>query len=356
MNYKLSPDKKRMLLLTDGNIDQASARIRAIQYIPLFENAGFIVRFIPRVCKKSTNNFLRYFIFPLVKRYLWIMRMKALFFESWDIIFIQRSFLNESLLRKLTNRTPVIFDFDDAIYLSDTNLSARKKTEIMIRNADEIIISTGFLNEVCSQLNRKGIIIPTPVDTEKIKPANEYKRDVLTIGWIGSSWTTEYLKVIEKALQEINKEIQFNLLTIGARSDYRIPGINHISKEWSFEEENKFINEMDIGIMPLPLNDFTIAKGGYKLYLYMAGGIPCVASPVGVNNLIIRDGENGFLASTEKEWIEALKKLLRDPQLRKSLGQTGRNDAVKYYDRTICFRKINDIVNGLVYGDGTKHN
>lgn len=337
-----------MLLLTDGNIDQASARIRAIQYIPLFENAGFNVCFIPRVSTKPTNNFLRYFIFPLVKRYLWIKRMKALYLESWDIIFIQRSFISESALRKLKNKTPVIFDFDDAIYLNGHKSSNRKKTEIMVKYADEIIISTESLNNFCSLFNRKGVVIISPVETERIRPVNKQSEEMPTIGWIGSSWTTDYLKVVESALQKLRKEVSFNFLTIGVKPDFRIPNINHISKTWSYEEENSYISEMDIGIMPLPDNDFTRAKGGYKLYLYMAAGIPCVASPVGVNKLIIRNGENGFLASSEDEWIEALRILLSDSQLRKKMGQTGRNDALKYYDRAICFNKLLERVSRLI--------
>jgi glycosyltransferase involved in cell wall biosynthesis len=339
-NCDLNSGKKRMLLLTDGNIDQASARIRAIQYIPMFENEGFEVHFIPRVGKQPTNNFLRYFIFPLVKRLFWLKRIKALYLESWDIIFIQRSFITESALRRLKNKTPVIFDFDDAIYLTDQLSTNKQKSEIMVKYADEIIISTEYLNDFCSLFNRKGIVIPSPVETERIKPLNKGLRTVLTIGWIGSSWTTDYLKVVEPALIKLSKEASFNFLIIGGRPDFRINNINFISKKWSYEEENSHISEMDIGIMPLPDNEFTRAKGGYKLYLYMSGGIPCVASPVGVNKTIIRNGENGYLAESEDEWVEALKKLLTDPQLRAKLGQTGRSDALKYYDKTICFEKL----------------
>lgn len=346
-NHSLNSNKKRMLLLTDGNIDQASARIRAIQYIPFFESAGFEVCFIPRVSKKPSNIFHKYISFPLTKRFYWMKRMKALYFGSWDIIFIQRSFINEYILRKLKNKTPIIFDFDDAIYLNGKSASKRKKTEIMVKYADEIILSSEFLNDFCSTFNKKAFVIPSPVETERIKPESKQKDKVPTIGWIGSSWTTDYLNVVEPALQKISNELSFNFLTIGTRPDFRIENINHISRQWSYQNENSDINEMDIGIMPLPDNDFTKAKGGYKLYLYMAGGIPCIASPVGVNRTIIRNGENGYLASSEDEWIGAFRKLLTDTDLRKKLGQTGREDAIKYYDRTVCFEKLLEILDRL---------
>jgi glycosyltransferase involved in cell wall biosynthesis len=336
-----------MLMLTDGNVDQASARIRAIQYIQMFEKAGFEVCFIPRISKKPSNVFLRYLIFPLAKRYLWLRRMKALYLESWNVIFIQRSFINESALKRLKNKTPLLFDFDDAIYLNGNTFSNRKKTETMVKYADEIIISTEYLNDFCSLYYKKGIVIPSPVETDRITPANRQPGEIPTIGWIGSSWTTDYLKVVESALQKLSKELLFNFLTIGTRPDFKIKNINHISRTWSYEEENSSISQMDIGIMPLPDNDFTRAKGGYKLYLYMAGGIPCVASPVGVNCSIIRNGENGYLASSENEWMDVLKNLLTDTELRKKLGQTGRNDSLKFYDRTVCFEKLLDRVNRL---------
>ncbi len=43
-------------------------------------------------------------------------------------------------------------------------------------------------------------------------------------------------------------------------------------------------------------------KCGYKLIQYMACGLPVVASPIGVNEQIVRDGENGYLADGPEAW------------------------------------------------------
>ena len=337
-------EKKRMLMLTDGGIDQASARIRAIYYIPYFEKCGFKVCLIPRTGKKPSGNFHRYCIFPLVKRYLWLKRICSLHFRTWDLIFIQRSFINEFTLCKLKNKVPLLFDFDDAIYLGGKSSSNRKRAEIMIKYADEISISTEFLNDFCGLFNKKGVIVPSPVETDRIRPLPKQHNSVPVIGWIGSSWTTDYLKEVEAALQKLHQELQFRFLTSGEKQGYSISNIDHISRKWSLEDENSIINEIDIGIMPLPDDEFTRAKGGYKLYLYMAGGIPCVASPVGINSSIIRNNENGFLASSEQEWINALEKLLPDRELCRRLGETGRKEAISKYDRAVCAEKIIGII------------
>jgi len=46
-------------------------------------------------------------------------------------------------------------------------------------------------------------------------------------------------------------------------------------------------------------------------------GVPCIASPVGMNKKIVEDGMNGFLASSEEEWIEKISLLIDDADLRK---------------------------------------
>jgi len=133
-------------------------------------------------------------------------------------------------------------------------------------------------------------------------------------------------------------------LTVGSKTGYTIEGINHKNLPWEFGIEAKALTDIDIGIMPLPDEDYARAKGGYKLYLYMAAGIPCVASPVGVNNTIIKDGENGFLATSENEWLHALKLLLNNNDLRIRMGKNGRQQAVELYDRSVCFSQLIKII------------
>ena len=59
----------------------------------------------------------------------------------------------------------------------------------------------------------------------------------------------------------------------------------------------------------------------------MALGIPAVASPVGVNRQILGNPKAGFLPSNSKEWYDALKGLIQDPELRPSVGREGRKIA-----------------------------
>jgi glycosyltransferase involved in cell wall biosynthesis len=341
----VSEERNRMLILTDGNSDNASARIRAIQYIPFLIQQGIQVRLIPRIPKKSSVLINRFCIFPLLKRWYYLKRSFALIFKRWDIVFIQRTFIKKRYLKILKKRNSLVFyDFDDAIYINPQKPSNRKKTATMIRYSDEVIISTEFLKGFCIDNHKEPVIIPSPVETDRIKPSVKSSEHILTIGWIGSVWTTGFLEIIESPLKKLAKDHNFRFLTVGAKPDYQIEGIVHLSKPWNLEEENERIAEMDIGIMPLPDTKFARSKGGYKLFQYMAGGIPCVASPVGINSSIIKPGVNGFLASSEDEWFEQLEKLINNSSLRSELGNNGRKDALELYSREVCFEKLLSLI------------
>ena len=43
------------------------------------------------------------------------------------------------------------------------------------------------------------------------------------------------------------------------------------------------------------------------------------------------EGRNGFLASDEKEWIQALTVLIQNPQLRTELGKAARQTVIQSY-------------------------
>jgi glycosyltransferase involved in cell wall biosynthesis len=101
---------------------------------------------------------------------------------------------------------------------------------------------------------------------------------------------------------------------------------------------------MDIGIMPLTEDEYSTAKGGYKLLMYMSAGLPMVASPVGINIEIVKQDVNGFLASTSEEWYNYLKILIDNQALRNGLGQQARQEAEQKYSREICFEVMKEIM------------
>ena len=94
---------------------------------------------------------------------------------------------------------------------------------------------------------------------------------------------------------------------IGARA--RLPGVPVEFIEWSEADEIKQLKSCHVGIMPLPNQHWERGKCGFKIIQYMASKIPVIASPVGINSTIIKDGVNGYLASTNRDWVDCLYKV-----------------------------------------------
>jgi glycosyltransferase involved in cell wall biosynthesis len=155
--------------------------------------------------------------------------------------------------------------------------------------------------------------------------------DEVVIGWTGSHSTLKYLTVIAPVLQKLESQypgISF-IIIADQLPQLKLKRMKFIT--WKAETEIQDLLKIDIGIMPLPDDQWTQGKCGFKALQYMALEIPAVVSDVGVNTEIIADEDSGFLCATEDEWFKSIEKLIGDKQLRKKIGLQGRKRVVEYY-------------------------
>jgi hypothetical protein len=200
-----------------------------------------------------------------------------------------------------------------------------RKIDSVMRRADLVLAGNPYLAERARTARANRVeIIPTVVDLERYTPTGS-RRDSkpVVIGWVGSPTTALYLAPVKRLLSRLATRYPISCVAIGARQDQVADG-PFIATAWSEAGEVKLLSEIDIGIMPLPDEPYTQGKCGYKLIQYMACGLPVVASAVGVNKEIVREGENGFLATSDREWEDALVRLILDPDLRRRMGVAGR--------------------------------
>jgi len=264
--------------------------------------------------------------------------------QQFDYIFIQReafmtgsTFFERQMARK---GLPIIFDFDDAIWLFDESnankglsfLKNPAKTAKLIKLSTKIIAGNPYLADYARQFNKCVEIIPTTIDTNWYKPIQKPEKDFVTIGWTGSFSTIKHFEELIPALKKVKEcygdKVEFRVIGEPAYH-HSILGIR--GQKWQKESEVEDLSEFDIGIMPLPDNEWTRGKCGAKGLQYMGLGIPTIMSPVGVNTEIIKDGVNGFLAASEDEWFEKLGRLIKSPELRQQLGKAGRDIVVEKY-------------------------
>ena len=94
--------------------------------------------------------------------------------------------------------------------------------------------------------------------------------------------------------------------------------------DWSFDGELEALARFDIGLMPLPLEDWAKGKSGGKARTYMAAGVVPVCTAIGYNLELIRDGETGYLCLTEGDWEDVLRHLIGDAELRNRVAAAAR--------------------------------
>ena len=240
----------------------------------------------------------------------------------------------------------MLLEFDDAIYLTFLHT---KKIPRLIRMSKHVIVGNDFLKGYALQFNSHVTSIPTAVDTDRYKPKKDYRfQGKIDIGWVGLAYNLPYVQKLEETLQKLKREIGDFRFTVICSKGLEIDGVDIIFKSWSYDDEIEDIRNLDIGIMPLEDDEWAKGKCGLKLLQYMACGVPVVASPVGVNAEIIRDGENGFLAATDKEWLEKLSLLARNEELRRKIGQKGRETVEKHYSLEFWGPKVASLYKSLI--------
>ena len=265
--------------------------------------------------------------------------------KQYDWIFIHREAaplgppLLERYLKNVLNKR-IIYDFDDAIWIPNTSaenkLAARLKAFWKVPQicgwAHTVTAGNDYLCAFARNHTRGRVLrIPTVVDTElRYNQLKEHRPGPVTVGWTGSHSTLKYLDDIMPVLQELQKELDFTFVVIADKKP-ELPLKNWEFVPWNADTEIVDLLRLDIGVMPLTPDTWSEGKCGFKLIQYLSLGIPAVASPVGVNPVILQEGESGFLASTTAQWAAALESLILDSEKRKAFGLQGRKKMVAEY-------------------------
>ncbi|MCB9169440.1 MAG: glycosyltransferase family 4 protein [Flavobacteriales bacterium] len=264
--------------------------------------------------------------------------------NAFDIIFIFREALMTRSTRYeqafRTSRAKLVFDFDDAIWLPNVSAANRRwawlkgagKTAGLIRMADLVFAGNAYLAAYASRSNAHVEIVPTTIDTEEYLPVPKKEQGPVVIGWSGSLTTIQHFQYAIPALRVLKERFGDRIaIRVVGDGGYREPDLGVQGLPWRKETELKDLGAMDIGIMPLPDDDWARGKCGLKGLQYMALGIPAVMSPVGVNTEIIADGVNGFLAGPIEDWVEKMGRLIGDAELRLRLGTAARDTVERRY-------------------------
>ena len=348
----------RVIFLTQTSELGPSSRHRVYQYLDFLKREGVNFRVSPAI---SSNNFTRVYSTdrPINKLpYFGLVVFKRLrdltMIGAGDIVFLQKEVLPhaypliEGLIKKLNRK--LVFDFDDAIFLLPPGRRSplydfRYQDSIprILSMSDYVIAGNEYLKQYALRFNRNVEVIPTSIDTEIYCVKRKNSRDKINIGWIGSQSTLFYLDRLRNVFTALAKRHNICLTVIGT-GDYRVDGVETVTRPWKLETEISDLQCFDVGVAPLNNAEWALGKCGCKVIQYMGVGIPAVASPVGINGKIINDGVNGFLADSDAEWIDKLSQLIENETLREKFAFMGRKTVEEKYSVKVNAPKLLEIL------------
>jgi len=337
----------KVLFLTKYPPAGASSRYRVFQYLPYVEAAGIDYRvqcFMSPAMYALTQRPGHALRKSLHAAAALARRLAALWrCGRYDLIFLQRECLplGPPLMERLFRRwrIPTIFDYDDALFIVKPStyngfadgLRSGARTREILRLADCVLAGNDWLRARAAEVGATARTLHVAEDLARFRRRPAHHGAATTLGWLGSPSTEKSLDLLRAPLRALcRRHPQLRLLVVGggAFADPEIP-VEH--RAWDYAREVADLHAFDIGLMPLPPEDWSLGKSGGKARTYMAAGVPAVCTGIGFNCELIRDGATGFLVRDAADWETALEGLIDDAALRERIAIAARAEVEQRY-------------------------
>lgn len=345
----MTEQRLSVLFLTRYPFEGASSRYRVYQYIPYFEALGID-------CK--TQSFMDERLYAAsfrsggTLRKIWLTlsavarRVRVVLnHRDYDLIYMQRELLPfgppvlEMWMKWRGSR--LVFDIDDALFIKKpsrfnplaTRLRSPKKTILLCRTVDHVVTGNEWLAERAREFGGVATTVEVAEDVSRFNASKSRENsENIVIGWLGSTSTAKYLDLIAPVLRRIRRRYKnIGFIAVGSGS-MSMRGVNWETRRWCLDEERASLAEFDIGLMPLPNEDWALGKSGGKARTYMAAGVVPVCSAVGYNLELVTQGRTGCLCSRLGDWYLSLVRLIEDADKRNRMAIACRSEVEFRFD------------------------
>ena len=352
----------KILFIAPHPIEGPSTRFRICQYFPALDAAGIDYELRPFLSsrlapvayeKGALAGKLGVTAWSTLKRCGDVVRASRA-----DLVYVLREAypfgpeVFERLMEAASGR--LAFDFDDLIWANATNYENpldrlrdwNRPARVMAR-AQRIVAGSDYLADYARRHASdpsRVLVLPTVVDTERFRPRPRDSDGTVVFGWIGTPRNTSYLQAVWPALAEAamaDRRIRY--LFVGAQA-FETGDVPVEFRPWAMDREIRDIQDFDVGIMPLPEDEQSRGKCGFKLIEYMACGLASIATPIGANTAILTDGETGLWAHDDGEWTDAIRRLASEPATRAEMSRAARLRAVRHYSLAMMAPRFVDVV------------
>ena len=286
--------------------------------------------------------------------------------ENFQVIVFHRVLFTETVAQYVARakelKRTLIFETDDLVYdpqyvsqmdyYTQMNALEKKLYENGVGGellADPYVAhcttSTSFLKRKLEEWGKKVFLVTNKMSAEDVAWAEEIrqnstKEEGVRISYLSGtpSHNKDFATVVPVLCRILREFPQVRLVLAGpldtddvlnefATQIIRVPFAPR-------KEYFKTVASMDINIAPLEKNDFTEAKSELKFFEAGLLGVPTVAVANETYRSAITDGVDGFVAASEEEWYEKLKRLIIDHTLRQNIAEAALHTALTRYTTT----------------------
>ncbi len=258
--------------------------------------------------------------------------------EAFDVIVFQRQWRPQAVQAMeyaISLGKTVVYELDDDLwnlhesnpaYEAWSNPAILGGAERLLRSAHLVTTTTPALAQHLRRFNKNIRILPNmlPLEHWQVPRDRPEGYDKVVVGWAGSASRWRDLSIVkEVGKQLLDKYPNVELLVAsGDDSNMIFPPHPRIGRLQGvkIEQYAYSLTQFDIGLAPVVDSRFNQAKSDLKFLEYSMLGIPTVASHVESYVHSIVNGENGFLAKNDKDWLKYLQRLIEQPELRAEIG------------------------------------
>lgn len=283
--------------------------------------------------------------------------------EQWDAICVWQARETGYAIAKVASklRAPFIFRQITAWQWHFERMKLdRKAQEKFARTIYDKAKSIIFVSRAAAEAERvlglpgeKIRTLGVAIETDLFKPEDKNKKGkvILFIGRI--NFEEKGIGYLLDAMPEVLKEAPEATLVIvggGGESDRMFRQIKSLGIENSvrvvgkkpFSELPDYLNTSDVMVVP----SVWLEAFGQVTIEAMACGVPVVTSDIGGSAEINIDGETGFVVprADSRALARAVVKILRDPQLRQTLGRNARKRVEENYSYEVLVNKFLEII------------
>lgn len=199
---------------------------------------------------------------------------------------------------------------------------------------DAVLASTAFLQQRYEAMGARAFLVRNSIDVQRWKVQPVRPGPAKTIGWYGALGFRSHgdLRILREVVPRWLRGDPERRFIYGGASNPRdarrliellgLYGVQRqveIRRGVEIRDLQQLLAGVDIGLVPLELNDFNAGKSWLKGAEWAAAGVPFVASPTGEYKAL----GVGLLAATTQEWMSALERL-SDPVARELEAERGR--------------------------------